>query len=96
MFDEKHAFLADGIFSTTLMAVTQRGRLYRKHSSDCSRENFRRALRSRLANLANRYWTSVPEDQHVSHIESLANDLSAECAEALQEGRLRIGSAQKH
>ena len=92
---EQQAFLDAAFFSMTLMATVQRGRLYREGAGEAEKDTFRRALRSELERLAEKYKASISEAQHLANIENLANDLSGSQANALNAGRFRIGSAQK-
>lgn len=89
------AFLKDEFFSMTLMATVQRGRLYRKDSSEAEKKAFRLALRSQLEGFAEHYKTRISERCHLANIETLASTLSSAHESALNEGRFRIGSAQK-
>lgn len=92
---DQEAFLVDQIFSLTLMGTAQRGKLYRKESSEPSRESFRQALRAELAKYAIQYKKRVSSDRHCANISALSDDLSALHKDALTCGRFRIGSAQK-
>ena len=95
MLSGQEVFLLDQVFSLTLMATTQRGKIYRNGSGEPSRNRFRQALRSALENLATQYKSDVSAAQHCANIEVLSKDLSSSHKEALNGERFRIGSAQK-
>jgi hypothetical protein len=89
------AFLKDELFSMTLMATVQRGKVYSAGATEGQKDAVRQTLRSELEQLTPNYREAVPETQHVENIASLANRLSAQHSHALDKGRFRIGSAQK-
>jgi hypothetical protein len=95
MTQNQRQFLKDECFSLTLMAVVQRGRLYRKGSTARSRKEFHRELRRELDRLVPQYRPAVTEDDHLRNIVRLADSLSQSQEKALAGGRFRIGSAQK-
>ncbi len=95
MTPSQRQFLRDECFSLTLMAVVQRGRLYRKGSTEMLRKEFHRELRRELDRLVPQYRTAVTEDDHLRNIVGLADGLSQSQKKALAGGRFRIGSAQK-
>ncbi len=95
MKPEQQTFLEDEFFSMTLMATVQRGRLYREGSGEAEKALFRLALRAELVRLTAQYKVGVSEAQHLANIVDLANSLSGSHSNALNAGRLRIGSAQK-
>lgn len=95
MTASQRRFLRDECFSLTLMAVVQRGNLYRKGSTEKIRKEFHRELRQELERLVPQYRTAVTEDDHLRNIVGLADGLSQSQKKALAGGRFRIGSAQK-
>jgi hypothetical protein len=95
MDSEKQAFLADEIFSMTLMATVQRGKLYRDGSTETQKDAFRRALRLALEGLIEQYRQGISDDQHLRNINKLTHTLSETHPNALNDARFRIGSAQK-
>jgi hypothetical protein len=95
MDSEQQAFLADEIFSMTLMGTVQRGKLYRDSSTETQRDAFRRALRFALEGLVEQYMQGISDDEHLANIDKLAQMLSEAHPGALNNSRFRIGSAQK-
>ena len=96
MSDDQHQFLLDEFFSLTLRALAQRGKLYRKGSNEKSRAAFRNSLRSWLERVTvEQYKDPVADDLHFENIQKFADEMSAAHSDALNGGRLRIGSAQK-
>jgi hypothetical protein len=95
MLPDHEAFLMDQVFSMTLMATAQRGKLYQDGSSEPLREAFRKALRFTLEKLTTQYTSAVSSERHIVNIEALSDELSAFHKDALYHGRFRIGSAQK-
>lgn len=89
------AFLGDELFSLTLMAVTQRAKLYSDIAGEAEREALRRALQDALQSLTARYEKPVSETDHVGNIEFLSTAISGSHGGALRDSRLRIGTAQK-
>lgn len=88
-------FLARALLGTSLIATIQRGKLYRKGSSDAARKDFRNALRRALEALVPQYKKSVSHRKHCANIKKLADKLSVSHNKVLNGGRFRIGSAQK-
>lgn len=96
MTTEQQAFIDAQIFSMTLMATVQRNRhLYRETATDGDKQTFRRELRKELERIIERYVVNIPEPQHFANIEGLANHISATSRSALENGRFKIGPAQK-
>jgi hypothetical protein len=95
MNSEQFNYLKSELFSLTLMGTVQRGKLYKKDSTDTQRMAFRRDLRLELERLAEKYRTLVSERHHLANIERLAKTLSDKHPKALSGKRFRVGSAQK-
>lgn len=89
------SFLSSELFSLTLMATTQRAKLYSEDATDAERATLRSALREALDEFTPKYEKSVTDAVHLANIESLSKGLSASHKTVLAGGRLRIGSAQK-
>lgn len=92
---KKTEFIDDQIFSLTLMATTQRSKIYASDSTESDRENFRTALKAELKSRASMYENKVTREQHHKNIVDLSDSLSAPHTAGLNEGRFRIGLAQK-
>ena len=88
-------FLDDEFFTLTLMATTQRTKLYMATAKDPERDSARKALRAALSTLTPAYGRQVSDSEHGANIEGLAKGLTAEHASALRGGHFRIGLAQK-
>jgi hypothetical protein len=96
MNDEQQTFLEDVSFSTALNGTVQRGKVYRPGSTEAQKRVFRAALRQHLKSFIRQYQRRISEGQHLKNIDNLTTTLSkGKPAEALNEGRFRIGSAQK-
>ena len=91
----KTKFIDDQIYSLTLMATTQRSRIYRDGSSEEVRKAFRRDFQRALETCAKDYLELVTSEQHLRNIESLSVCLSDRHGACLRDGRFRIGLAQK-
>ncbi len=92
---ERRKFLHDELFSLTLMATAQRGKVYAEGTTEAQRRPFQKRLRQSLEDVAKCYAQVVSEDAHYSNISTLANALSRSHATVLKDRRFRIGSAQK-
>src|SRR5438552_12291460 len=92
---EKHKFLHDELFSLTLMATVQRGKIYTEGTTEAQRLPLQNELRQILEDIAKLYEQVVSEDAHCSNISTLADGLSRSHATVLKDRRFRIGSAQK-
>jgi len=91
----KHEFLENQIVSMTLMATTQRGKVYHADASDDGKTTFRHDIRFQLRRIADEYKTEVAEERHIANIEKLSDQISQTHSNILTQGRFRIGSAQK-
>ena len=89
----KKEFLRDELFFLTLMAVVQRGRVYKPGCTE--KDAFPRCLRRRLKTIAEGYQRPVTDEAHVGNIKALADQIPEDCGELLRKSRFRIGSAQK-
>lgn len=91
----KTKFIDDQIYSLTLMATTQRSRIYCNGSSEEARQGFRKGLQRYLEARAKDYLEPVTSEQHLRNIESLSVCLTDRHGACLRDGRFRIGLAQK-
>jgi hypothetical protein len=94
---EQKKFLIDVFFSNTLAATVQHAHIYSQDSSEEKKEEFRKGLRKQLDKIAKTYAKEnrVTDEAHIQQIEGLSNILSSAPANALKDGRFRIGCAQK-
>lgn len=88
-------FLLDELFSMTLAATVQRSTTYQKDVTEEKKNIFRRDLQRSLVSLSEQYRTQVSEPTHCKNIQALAKELSIKHGKILDDGHLRIGSAQK-
>ena len=102
MNSDQLAFLEQQFLSMSIMATAQRGHLYRKvvneserKKNDSERKKFRSDLGFELKRLTEQYQKGISEPAHITNIAKLADDMSVKHANALNEGRFRVGSAQK-
>jgi hypothetical protein len=95
---DKERFLRQEILAMTIGGAFGHGKVYRKTKplpTAAETKRLRLAIGKELENLEKRYIKEVSEEQHVSNIKELANNLSRRFPDLLQKGRLRIGTAQK-
>lgn len=96
MTNEQRTFLESVTFSIALNGTVQRGKLYRAGATDTEKHAFRAAIRRHLEGRVEQYRHGISENDHLKNIDDLTEALSkGHCAEALNGGRFRIGSAQK-
>lgn len=95
MDEEQRKFINDELFIRTVMATFQRSKTYCNDATNRAKANFRSTLQMLLIKLAENYGQPIQENQHIQNIEYLANDLSVRFSSVLEDGRFRIGSAQK-
>jgi hypothetical protein len=90
-------FLLAEFFQLTLVATVQRAKVYADGLNEPDRAPLRNALRAKLYEIWPTYAGAmpVPDNQHLTNIEQLANSLSQDHPDLLREGRFRIGPAQK-
>ncbi len=91
----QRAFIEDEVFGLTLQGTVQRSGLYRSGLTEGARKAFQSGLKTKLTKLLEHYRNKVGEQQHCENIEELANGLSADYAQVLPNGRMKIGHAQK-
>jgi predicted house-cleaning noncanonical NTP pyrophosphatase (MazG superfamily) len=91
----KKQFLHDELFSLTLMAMVQRGKIYKATATNKERNQFHKELQRSLKEIAAEYRTDKTDEEHEKNISRLADTLSFSQHAVLREERFRIGSAQK-
>ena len=92
---EKTRFLHNELFSMTLMATVQRGRVYRSDVTEAEKASFQAELHRQLETTAATYSVKTTDAAHEDNIIALSASLSASHGPTLLGGRFRIGSAQK-
>ncbi|MGA9852034.1 MAG: hypothetical protein WBR15_03810 [Gammaproteobacteria bacterium] len=85
----------DELFSLVLQATLQRSKIYSKTALEEDKSIFKNGLRSKLDNLRETYTQQITDLQHFANIEKLADEISNEHRVCLNNGRFRIGCAQK-
>ncbi len=95
MNGDQEQFLKAELFSLTLMATVQRAGVYSHGSRQNERKKFQDSLRSRLEKIVESYANQVTEEAHIRNIVELSVSLTSAHAKALENGRFRIGTAQK-
>jgi hypothetical protein len=95
MTEDQKAFLADEFFSMTFQATLQRSLTYAEEVGELRKAEFREGLRRKLEEISANYRERVLEQDHFDNIETLADSLSQDFADCLNDARFRIGSAQK-
>jgi hypothetical protein len=83
------------LFSRTLMAATQRAKVYAPGTPTKERKAFQDTLRSLLEQIAQTYGEKVSEKTHIQNILELSRSLTSGHAHVLRGRRFRIGPAQK-
>ncbi len=91
----KTQFLIRTFLSNTQSSSFQRGNVYAANATNEQKRAFQDDFRRRLWELAYRYAQPVSEEDHIRTIEAFADQLSESHPDALANGRLRIGTAQK-
>lgn len=79
----------------SVLGALGRSKTYSESASDQDKDRFRIALRKNLSEIGNRYVSPVPEEEHLSNIKKFADDLTLNFSHCLENGRFRIGIAQK-
>jgi len=92
---EQAQFLHNELFSMTLMATVQRGRVYRRGATQAEKASFQMELRRQLEAAATNYKVEKTDAAHEDNILALSTSLSTSHRSTLLDGRFRIGSAQK-
>ena len=91
----QNEFLKSQLFQLTVAATLQRNKVYAAGVTDTERRNFRIALHAQLASITPFYSARVDGPAHEASVSSIADAMSGSHARLLQDGRFRIGTAQK-
>jgi hypothetical protein len=100
--DQKQKFLHNEFLTSSLNASMQHSPTYRKKADDEAtsafdkkRQDFRKSFRDELERIANNYKVPVDNHTHVTNISELAEVLTKLHKHILDNGKFRIGPAQK-
>ena len=93
---EQEHFLREELLTLSINGALGRVDIYSESAQkEEDRIDFRRDLRSELKKMVAEYTTEVPEQIHLSNIQSLANRITLKHRGSLKNGRFKIGRAQK-
>ncbi len=87
-------FIYSQIIMMTLSATLQRNTVY-LNANETERREVRKGIELELNNLSKNYLNCVSEKEHEKNIIHLANSISKKYNSYLENGRFRIGTAQK-
>jgi hypothetical protein len=88
-------FLISIFLSNAQSSSFQRGNVYARNATNNQKRAFQEDFRKRLREFEQRYKQPVSEEDHIRTIQEFADQLSYAHPNALANGRLRIGTAQK-
>lgn len=91
----KERFFNNEFLTMSVLGALGRSRTYSRSVLEQDKNLFRIALREKLSEIGNKYVSPVTEEEHLSNITKLADDLSSKFSHCLKNGRFRIGIAQK-
>ena len=79
----------------SVLGALGRSKTYSKSVSVQDKSLFRISLREKLSEIGDKYISTTPEEEHLSNINKIADDLTSNFSHCLENGRFRIGIAQK-
>jgi hypothetical protein len=79
----------------SIIGAMGRSKTYSESASEEDRNSFRIVLREKLDLVSLKYESSVTEEEHLSIIKKLSDDLTSQFSHCLRKTRFRIGIAQK-
>jgi len=79
----------------SVLGALGRSKTYSKSVSEQDKSLFRIALREKLREIGDKYISPIPEEEHLSNIKKIADDLTSNFSHCLENRRFRIGIAQK-
>lgn len=88
-------FLRNDFLTMSILGALGRSRTYSKSASHKTKIKFLNTLRVKLDEVSRKYQFTVTEENHLSNIEKLSDELSSSFADCLRNRRFRIGIAQK-
>ncbi|OGP70694.1 MAG: hypothetical protein A2Y80_03390 [Deltaproteobacteria bacterium RBG_13_58_19] len=95
MDPQKDKFLKNEFLTMSVFGGLGRSGTYSKSATEEARKNFRNDLRDKLDEISREYQSMVTEEEHLSNIRRLSDELSSQFSHCLKNGRFRIGIAQK-
>ena len=95
MNTQKKEFLRNEFLTMSILGALGRSRTYTESASQEEKNRFRDALRAKLDHISRRYESAVAEEDHLSNIINLSDELSSQFSHCLKNDRFRIGIAQK-
>lgn len=91
----KEGFLKNEFLTMSVLGALGRSNTYSRFASEKEKAAFRIALREKLRDIGDRYISRMSEEEHLSNIKKIADDLTSDFSHCLENGRFRIGIAQK-
>lgn len=93
--NDKNKFIRNEFLTLSLLGALARSNTYLKNTPENVRQNLRETMRTKLDKLARQYEVQISGEVHLTNIEEFANEMSTEFSQYLNNGRFRIGIAQK-
>lgn len=93
--NSKEAFLKNEFLTMSVIGALGRSNTYPKSASEQDKNVFRIALREKLREIGDKYVSPISEEKHLQNIKKIAEDLTSNFSHCLENGRFRIGIAQK-
>jgi len=88
-------FLRNEFLTMSVLGALGRSRTYSESATEKAKNHFLNALRKKLDEISRGYQSKVTEEEHLSNIKRLSNELSSGFSHCLKNGRFRIGISQK-
>ncbi len=79
----------------SVLGALGRSNTYSMSASEQDKSLFRIALREKLRVIGDKYISPIPEEEHLSNIKKIVDDLTSNFSHCLENGKFRIGIAQK-
>ena len=79
----------------SVLGALGRSNTYSKSPSEQEKSDFGNALREKLREIGDKYISPISEEEHLSNIKKIADDLTSNFSHCLKDGRFRIGISQK-
>lgn len=92
---QKEKFLRNEFLTMSVLGALGRSRTYSENATEEAKDCFRNALREKLNEISRVYQPMVTEEEHLSNLKNLSDDLTSRFHHCLRNGRFRIGVAQK-
>ena len=92
---QKAEFLRNEFLTMSILGALGRSNTYSKSALAKDKECFRTVLREMLDRISWRYESAVTEEEHLAIIKGLSDDMTSRFSHCLNNGRFRIGIAQK-